>query len=129
MIEYPEACFTLSSHSPDVLWHGVSKQCVQLSPHWCRHAGGDGVKGSKRTAHLAACGGGGSLPGMAWPGLPMTALTAGARSWQSLWSAQMWLHACRPLMEAHAHAICSSGGDVLNVGFGLGLVDEAGNSP
>ena len=32
--------------------------------------------------------------------------------------------ACRPLMEAHAHAICSSGGDVLNVGFGMGLVDE-----
>lgn len=31
---------------------------------------------------------------------------------------------CRPLMEAHAHAICSSGGDVLNVGFGLGLIDE-----
>ena len=32
--------------------------------------------------------------------------------------------ACRPLMEAHAHAICSSGGDVLNVGFGMGLIDE-----
>ena len=31
---------------------------------------------------------------------------------------------CRPLMEAHAHAICSSGGDVLNVGFGMGLIDE-----
>lgn len=31
---------------------------------------------------------------------------------------------CRPLMEAHAHAVASSGGDVLNVGFGLGLVDE-----
>ncbi|CAK0737367.1 hypothetical protein CVIRNUC_000900 [Coccomyxa viridis] len=30
-----------------------------------------------------------------------------------------------PLMEAHAHAICSSGGDVLNVGFGMGLIDEA----
>ena len=30
----------------------------------------------------------------------------------------------RPLMEAHAHAICSSGGDILNVGFGMGLVDE-----
>lgn len=29
-----------------------------------------------------------------------------------------------PLMEAHAHAICSRGGDILNVGFGLGLVDE-----
>jgi len=27
-------------------------------------------------------------------------------------------------MEAHAHAISSSGGDVLNVGFGLGLIDE-----
>lgn len=32
-------------------------------------------------------------------------------------------------MEAHAHAICSSGGDVLNVGFGLGLVDEASGYP
>lgn len=30
----------------------------------------------------------------------------------------------RPLMEAHAHAVAASGGDVLNVGFGLGLVDE-----
>ncbi|BDA44371.1 Protein arginine N-methyltransferase 2 [Coccomyxa sp. Obi] len=30
-----------------------------------------------------------------------------------------------PLMEAHAHAVAASGGDVLNVGFGLGLVDEA----
>eukprot|EP00884_Botryococcus_braunii_P018060 jgi/Botrbrau1/4938/Bobra.0122s0020.1 len=30
-----------------------------------------------------------------------------------------------PLMEAHAQAVCSSGGDVLNVGFGLGLVDQA----
>ena len=29
-----------------------------------------------------------------------------------------------PLMEAHAHAVASSRGDVLNVGFGLGLVDE-----
>jgi hypothetical protein len=29
-----------------------------------------------------------------------------------------------PLMEAHAQAVCSTGGDVLNVGFGLGLVDE-----
>lgn len=27
-------------------------------------------------------------------------------------------------MEAHAHAVASSGGDILNVGFGLGLVDE-----
>ena len=32
-------------------------------------------------------------------------------------------------MEAHAHAICSSGGDVLNVGFGLGLIDEVGRPP
>ncbi|KAK9915910.1 hypothetical protein WJX75_005882 [Coccomyxa subellipsoidea] len=30
-----------------------------------------------------------------------------------------------PLMEAHAHAVAASGGDILNVGFGLGLVDEA----
>ncbi|KAL3145046.1 hypothetical protein ABBQ32_003537 [Trebouxia sp. C0010 RCD-2024] len=30
-----------------------------------------------------------------------------------------------PLMQAHAKAICSKGGDVLNVGFGLGLVDNA----
>eukprot|EP00983_Pelagomonas_calceolata_P053820 1143442-Pelagomonas_calceolata.AAC.5 len=39
-----------------------------------------------------------------------------------------------PLMERHAEVICSHGpdragpdrgGDVLNVGFGLGLVDEA----
>ncbi|DBA66580.1 hypothetical protein WJX79_008592 [Trebouxia sp. C0005] len=30
-----------------------------------------------------------------------------------------------PLMQAHAKAICSGGGDVLNVGFGLGLVDMA----
>lgn len=27
-------------------------------------------------------------------------------------------------MEAHAHVVASSGGDVLNVGFGLGLIDE-----
>lgn len=27
-------------------------------------------------------------------------------------------------MEAHAHAVAAAGGDVLNVGFGLGLVDE-----
>lgn len=32
-------------------------------------------------------------------------------------------------MEAHAHAICSSGGDVLNVGFGLGIIDEVSNPP
>eukprot|EP00897_Mesotaenium_endlicherianum_P000026 jgi/Mesen1/10023/ME000073S09303 len=31
----------------------------------------------------------------------------------------------RPLMEAHAHAICQQGGDILNVGFGMGLVDYA----
>ncbi|PKA54274.1 Potassium channel KOR2 [Apostasia shenzhenica] len=34
----------------------------------------------------------------------------------------------KPLMEAHARAICDSGGDcgrILNVGFGMGLVDEA----
>ena len=29
-----------------------------------------------------------------------------------------------PLMKAHAHAICCQGGPVLNVGFGLGLVDK-----
>ncbi|KIY96199.1 hypothetical protein MNEG_11764 [Monoraphidium neglectum] len=29
-----------------------------------------------------------------------------------------------PLMVEHAKEICRSGGDVLNVGFGLGLVDE-----
>lgn len=28
-------------------------------------------------------------------------------------------------MEAHAHVVAGSRGDVLNVGFGLGLVDEA----
>ena len=31
----------------------------------------------------------------------------------------------RPLMLAHANAICQNGGDVLNVGFGLGLIDDA----
>lgn len=31
----------------------------------------------------------------------------------------------RPLMEAHAKAICSRGGHVLNIGFGMGLVDSA----
>ncbi|KAL0325438.1 UNVERIFIED_CONTAM: protein arginine N-methyltransferase 2 [Sesamum radiatum] len=31
----------------------------------------------------------------------------------------------RPLMEAHAKAICSGGGHILNVGFGMGLVDTA----
>ncbi|KAL7154977.1 hypothetical protein ABFS83_03G041500 [Erythranthe nasuta] len=30
-----------------------------------------------------------------------------------------------PLMEAHAKAICSGGGHVLNIGFGMGLVDTA----
>lgn len=28
-------------------------------------------------------------------------------------------------MEAHAKAVCSGGGHVLNVGFGMGLVDTA----
>lgn len=32
----------------------------------------------------------------------------------------------RPLMEAHANAICcGGGGHILNVGFGMGLVDTA----
>lgn len=31
----------------------------------------------------------------------------------------------RPLMEGHAKAICSGGGHILNVGFGMGLVDTA----
>ncbi|XP_010530510.1 PREDICTED: protein arginine N-methyltransferase 2 [Tarenaya hassleriana] len=31
----------------------------------------------------------------------------------------------KPLMEAHAKAVCSGGGHVLNVGFGMGLVDTA----
>ncbi|CAA2944874.1 protein arginine N-methyltransferase 2 isoform X3 [Olea europaea var. sylvestris] len=31
----------------------------------------------------------------------------------------------KPLMEAHAKAICSKGGDMLNIGFGMGLVDTA----
>jgi protein arginine N-methyltransferase 2 len=30
-----------------------------------------------------------------------------------------------PLMAAHAKAICATGGHVLNVGFGMGLVDSA----
>lgn len=29
-----------------------------------------------------------------------------------------------PLMEAHAQAVCTTPGDILNVGFGLGLVDQ-----
>lgn len=28
-------------------------------------------------------------------------------------------------MERHAQVVCARGGHVLNVGFGLGLVDEA----
>ncbi|KAK3011706.1 hypothetical protein RJ639_011656 [Escallonia herrerae] len=31
----------------------------------------------------------------------------------------------KPLMEAHAKAICSAGGHILNIGFGMGLVDNA----
>ncbi|XP_030454352.1 protein arginine N-methyltransferase 2 [Syzygium oleosum] len=31
----------------------------------------------------------------------------------------------KPLMEAHAKAICSQGGHILNIGFGMGLVDTA----
>ena len=31
----------------------------------------------------------------------------------------------RPLMEAHAEAVCCCQGNILNVGFGLGLIDEA----
>ncbi len=30
-----------------------------------------------------------------------------------------------PLMERHAAEICANGGDILNVGFGLGIIDEA----
>lgn len=30
----------------------------------------------------------------------------------------------RPLMQAHAQVVCTGRGDVLNVGFGLGIVDE-----
>jgi hypothetical protein len=29
-----------------------------------------------------------------------------------------------PLMVHHAAEICAAGGDILNVGFGLGLIDE-----
>lgn len=28
-----------------------------------------------------------------------------------------------PLMERHAAIICAAGGDVLNVGFGMGIID------
>lgn len=31
----------------------------------------------------------------------------------------------KPLMEAHAKAVCSQGGHILNIGFGMGLVDTA----
>lgn len=31
----------------------------------------------------------------------------------------------KPLMEAHAKAVCSNGGHILNIGFGMGLVDTA----
>ncbi|KAL9667346.1 hypothetical protein QQ045_001700 [Rhodiola kirilowii] len=31
----------------------------------------------------------------------------------------------KPLMEAHAKAVCSQGGHILNIGFGMGLVDAA----
>ncbi|KAJ7958235.1 Ankyrin repeat family protein / methyltransferase-related [Quillaja saponaria] len=31
----------------------------------------------------------------------------------------------KPLMEAHAKAVCSVGGHILNIGFGMGLVDTA----
>ncbi|XP_034676860.1 protein arginine N-methyltransferase 2 [Vitis riparia] len=31
----------------------------------------------------------------------------------------------KPLMEAHAKAVCSGGGHILNIGFGMGLVDTA----
>ncbi|XP_052201174.1 protein arginine N-methyltransferase 2 isoform X2 [Diospyros lotus] len=31
----------------------------------------------------------------------------------------------KPLMEAHAKAVCSGGGHILNIGFGMGLVDAA----
>ena len=30
-----------------------------------------------------------------------------------------------PLMEAHAARLCAAGGDVLNIGFGMGIVDRA----
>jgi protein arginine N-methyltransferase 2 len=30
-----------------------------------------------------------------------------------------------PLMAAHANLICQNGGDILNVGFGMGIIDDA----
>lgn len=30
-----------------------------------------------------------------------------------------------PLMAAHANLLCQNGGHILNVGFGMGLIDEA----
>ena len=29
----------------------------------------------------------------------------------------------KPLMEVHAKIICQKGGDILNVGFGLGIIE------
>ena len=65
-------------------------------------------------------------------GLPSISAPHAALQETSLALDDLWLlllsmrrpYACRPLMEANAHAICSSGGDVLNVGFGMGLIDE-----
>lgn len=31
----------------------------------------------------------------------------------------------KPIMLAHANLVCQRGGDILNIGFGLGLVDDA----
>ena len=31
----------------------------------------------------------------------------------------------KPLMEVHAKAVCSGGSHILNIGFGMGLVDTA----
>lgn len=31
----------------------------------------------------------------------------------------------KPIMLAHANLVCQGGGDILNIGFGLGLVDDA----
>jgi hypothetical protein len=30
-----------------------------------------------------------------------------------------------PIMKAHANLICQGGGDILNVGFGMGIIDAA----